>query len=156
ACLPLVAGGEERGAIVLGYVADEERTDLAFLRAAAAQSAIVLENARLYGEAVRDSITGFLSDPGFRQRVEEEIQRPESEPGSGVLLLQLRLTGLPEDEQRAAARLREAARRLRLAVRGLCVFGRAGSTDLEVAIPWRQSAPNAEAIARRVVDRLSM
>lgn len=154
-CLPLIAAGESRGAIVLGYASAEARADLAFLQAAASQSAIVLENARLYRQAVRDAVTGFLSDPGFRQRVAEEIQRAQGEPDAGVVLIQVRITGLPRDDELAGERLREAARRMRLAVRGLAVFGRAGAGDLKLALPWRTQAPQAEALAQRLIDRLT-
>ncbi|MCC7012608.1 MAG: sigma 54-interacting transcriptional regulator [Planctomycetes bacterium] len=153
--LPLIAAGETRGAIVLGFAGEELGSDFAFLQAAASQSAIVLENARLYRQAVRDNVTGFLTDPGFRQRVAEEIQRAQGEPESGVLLVQLRLTGLPRDDELAGERLREAAQRLRLAVRGLAFFGRAGAGDLKIALPWTKGAPNFEALARRLVDRVS-
>jgi DNA-binding NtrC family response regulator/GAF domain-containing protein len=153
-CLPLIAAGDTRGAIVLGFDRGEARGDLAFLQAAASQSAIVLENARLYRQAIRDQVTGFLSDPGFRQRVADEIQRAQSQPESGVLLVQIRLTGLPRDDQSAGERLREAANRLRVAVRGLAVFGRAGASDLEIALPWSGPAPDFETVARRLVDRV--
>jgi transcriptional regulator with GAF, ATPase, and Fis domain len=151
--LPLVAGGNLRGVLLLGLGA-QPAVDLAFLRAAASQAAIVLENARLYQQAVSDAVTGFLSDPGFKQRVSEEIQRAQSQAEAGVLLVQLRLTGLPADDARATARLREAARRLRQAVRGMAVFGRSGSADLRVAIPWSERKPNFAAVAKRISERV--
>lgn len=154
-CLPLIAAGETRGAIVLGLETDAPREDLAFLQAAASQSAIVLENARLYRQAVRDAVTGFLSDPGFRQRVVEEIQRAQGDADSGVLLVQIRLSGLPRDDRLAGERLREAAQRLRLSVRGLAVFGRSGAGDLKLALPWRGSEPSASAVERRLLERLT-
>jgi DNA-binding NtrC family response regulator/GGDEF domain-containing protein/HAMP domain-containing protein len=154
-CLPLLAAGDCRGAIVLGLRTADAPTDLSFLRTAAAQAAIVLENARLYHQAVSDTVTGFLSDPGFRQRLTEEIQRAEEQPEAGVVLVQLRLTDLSEDDERAADRLREAARRMRLAVRGLALFGRSGSADLKVAVPWTGAAPSTAAIEQRVADRVA-
>ena len=154
-CLPLVATGETRGAIVVGFDTELPRKDQAFLLAAASQSAIVLENARLYRQAVRDSVTGFLSDPGFRQRVADEIQRAGSAPGGGVTLLQLHLSGLPRDDERAGERLREAAARLRTSIRGVGVFGRSGAADFKLALPWRGVAPDAEALGQRLIDRLT-
>ncbi len=153
-CLPLLAAGDCRGAIVLGLRSSEQPSDLGFLRTAAAQAAIVLENARLYHQAVTDAVTGFLSDPGFRQRLTEEIRRAEEQPAAGVILVQLRLTDLPEDDELAAGRLREAARRMRLAVRGLAIFGRSGSADLKLAVPWTGDAPSTAATERRVADRV--
>ncbi len=153
-CLPLVAGGRAHGALVLGYASARAVAELAFLRAASQQCAIVLENARLYAQATHDALTGFLTDPGFRQRVAEEIQRARDLPQAGVALVQLRLVGLPRDDERAGARLREAASRLRLAVRGLAVFGRSGAADLTVALPWQGVAPQLEALARRLADRV--
>jgi DNA-binding NtrC family response regulator/GGDEF domain-containing protein len=154
-CAPLIAGGDTRGAMVLGYDDARPSNNLPFLRAAANQAAIVLENARLYSQATRDALTGFLTDPGFRQRLAEEIQRAQDEPSAGVVLVQLRLAGLPRDDQRAGERLREAAQRLRLAVRGMAIFGRSGAADLTVALPWSGRAPQIEALARRLVDRVS-
>ncbi len=154
-CLPLVASGETRGAVVIGFDSDLPRKDQAFLLAAASQSAIVLENARLYRQAVRDAVTGFLSDPGFRQRVADEIQRCGGATGAGVTLLQVHLAGLPRDDERAGERLREAASRLRTSIRGIAVFGRAGAADFKLALPWRGSPPDAEALAARLVDRLT-
>ncbi|MBL8801760.1 MAG: sigma 54-interacting transcriptional regulator [Planctomycetes bacterium] len=153
-CVPLAASGEVRGAVVLGYAQERPAGGLAFLRAAANQSASVLENARLYSQATRDALTGFLTDPGFRQRLAEEIHRVEAEPSAGVVLVQLRLTGLPRDDERAGARLREAAQRLRQAVRGMAVFGRSGAADLSVALPWSGRAPQVEALTRRLIDRV--
>ena len=154
--LPLLAAGECRGAIVLGLRSADLPVDLAFLGAASGQAAIVLENARLYHQAVSDAVTGFLSDPGFRQRLTEEIRRAQERAGAGVLLVQARLTDLPEDDETAAIRMREAARRMRLAVPGLAIFGRAGSSDLKVAIPWGESAPPSfEAVERRIAGRLT-
>ena len=154
--LPLLAAGDCRGAILLGLAAAEAPGDLAFLRAAAGQAAIVLENARLYHEAVTDAVTGFLSEPGFRQRLTEEIQRAEGSEHAGVLLVRLRLGELPEADDEAAVLLREAARRVRLAVRGLAVFGRAGTADLVVAIPWTEREPDAEAVERGIAERVSL
>jgi len=153
--LPLVAAGGVRGALLLGYLTADSEPDLAFLRAASAQAAIVLENARLYHQAVSDGVTGFLTDPGFRQRLSEEILRAEGAREAGVLLVRLRLSGLPEDDRAASERLREAARRLRLAVRGLAVFGRSGSADLQVAVPWSGRRPSPDAFEQRLVDRLT-
>ncbi len=153
-CLPLVAGGRAHGALVLGYSTSRAVAELAFLRAAAQQCATVLENARLYAQATHDALTGFLTDPGFRQRVAEEIQRARDLPQAGVALVQLRLVGLPRDDERAGARLREAASRLRLAVRGMSVFGRSGAADLLVALPWQGVAPQLDALARRLADRV--
>jgi len=154
--LPLLAGGDCRGAIVIALAEREAPLDVAFLRTAASQAAIVLENARLYHQAVTDSVTGFLSDPGFKQRFSEEIQRCEGRPDAGVLVVQVRVGELPDDDARAHARLREAARRMRLAVRGLAVFGRSGSADLRVAIPWSGARPDFEAIEERVVERVRL
>jgi DNA-binding NtrC family response regulator len=153
-CLPLSAAGHCRGAVVLGLASADSPADLTFLRAACAQAAIVLENARLYRQAVSDTATGFLSEPGFRQRLGEEIRRAEGQPGAGVLLVQIRLGGLPEDDARATARLREAARRMRLAVRSMAIFGRSGSSDLKVAIPWSAGRPSFEALERRIAERV--
>jgi len=152
-CLPLVASGETRGAVVVGFDSDLPGKDQAFLLAAASQSAIVLENARLYRQAVRDAVTGFLSDPGFRQRVADEIRRGGA--GTGLTLLQIHLAGLPRDDERAGERLREAASRLGTSIRGVAVFGRSGAADFKLALPWRGSPPDAEALAARVVDRLT-
>jgi DNA-binding NtrC family response regulator/HAMP domain-containing protein len=152
--LPLSAAGGQRGALLFGFRAGEREPDQAFLRAASAQAATVLENARLYHQAVSDAVTGFLSDPAFRQRLSEEILRAQDAHESGVLLVQLRLSALPEDDREAAEHLREAARRMRLAVRGMAVFGRSGSADLEVAIPWSGRRPNFAALERRIVDRV--
>ncbi len=154
--LPLLAGGECRGAVVIA-LGDRGRTlDLTFLRTAASQAAIVLENARLYHQAVTDSVTGFLSEPGFKQRLSEEIQRCEGRADAGVLVVQVRIADLPDEDARAHARLREAARRMRLSVRGLAVFGRSGSADLRLALPWSGAAPDFEAIEARVVDRVRL
>ncbi len=153
-CLPLVAGGRAHGAVVLGYATSRAVADLAFLRAAAQQCATVLENARLYAQATHDALTGFLTDPGFRHRVAEEIQRARDLPEAGVALVHLRLVGLPRDDERAGARLREAASRLRLAIRGLAVFGRSGAADLLVALPWQGVAPQLDALTRRLADRV--
>ena len=152
--LPLVAGGECRGAIVLAYDTPAEPADLDFLRAVASQAAVVLENAQLYEQAVNDPVTGFLTEPSFLQRVREEIQRARGFPGAGVLILQVRVPGLPADDERASERLREAARRLRSAVWGLALFGRWGSSDLRVAVPWTAKRPDFEAVAARVADGL--
>ncbi len=154
--LPLLAGGECRGGIVIALEKLDQKIDLAFLRTAASQAAIVLENARLYHQAVTDSVTGFLSEPGFKQRFSEEIQRCEGREDAGVLVVQVRITGLPADDARAHARLREAARRMRLAVRGLAVFGRSGSADLHVALPWSGTRPDFAAIEERVVERVRL
>ncbi|HTF88045.1 MAG TPA: sigma 54-interacting transcriptional regulator, partial [Planctomycetota bacterium] len=155
-CLPLLAGGDCRGGIVIALADRKRELDLAFLRTAASQAAIVLENARLYHQAVTDSVTGFLSDPGFKQRFSEEIQRCEGRADAGVVVVAVRVTGLPEDDARAHARLREAARRMRLAVRGLAVFGRSGSADLLVALPWSGARPDFAALEQRVVERVRL
>ncbi|MEO6710628.1 MAG: sigma 54-interacting transcriptional regulator, partial [Planctomycetota bacterium] len=155
-CLPLLAGGDCRGGIVIALGDRKRELDLAFLRTAASQAAIVLENARLYHQAVTDSVTGFLSDPGFKQRFSEEIQRCEGRADAGVVVVAVRVTGLPEDDARAHARLREAARRMRLAVRGLAVFGRSGSADLFVALPWSGARPDFAALEQRVVERVRL
>jgi DNA-binding NtrC family response regulator/GGDEF domain-containing protein len=154
--LPLLAGGDCRGGIVIALADAERHVDLAFLRTAASQSAIVLENARLYHQAVTDSVTGFLSEPGFKQRFSEEIQRCEGRPDAGVLLVQVRIGGLPKDDARAHARLREAARRMRLSVRALAVFGRSGSADLHVALPWSDARPDFDALEARIADRVRL
>lgn len=154
--LPLLAGGNCRGAVLVTLQSRETSLDLAFLRTAASQSAIVLENARLYHQAVTDSVTGFLSDPGFKQRFSEEIQRCDGVDEAGVLVVALRVNDLPADDARAHARLREAARRMRLAVRGLAVFGRSGSADLRVALPWSGSRPDFAAIESRIVERVRL
>ncbi len=153
--LPLLAAGRSRGALVLGFQESDAEPDLAFLRAASAQAAIALENARLYHQAISDGVTGFLFDPAFRQRFSEEIQRAEGHSGSGVLLVQVRLTSLPDSDERVAERLREAARRMRQSVRGMAVFGRSGSADLKVAIPWSGRQPHFGAAERRIVERVA-
>jgi DNA-binding NtrC family response regulator len=153
-CLPLSVAGGSRGALIFGFQNADSEPDLAFLRAASAQAATALENARLYRQAVSDNVTGFLSDPAFRQRLSEEILRAEDNSDAGVLLVQLRLSALPEDDVRAAERLREAARRVRLAVRGMALFGRSGSADLEIAVPWTGRRPNFAAFEQRIVDRV--
>ncbi len=152
--LPLVAGGECRGAIVLA-VSRAATLDLTFLRAAAAQAAIALENARLYERAVSDAVTGFLFEPGFRQRLSEEIQRAEGQGNAGVLLVQVRMTELPPNDVVAAERMREAARRMRGALRGMAVFGRSGAADLLVALPWIDQRPNSDALANHIVERIA-
>ncbi|HVS19662.1 MAG TPA: sigma 54-interacting transcriptional regulator, partial [Planctomycetota bacterium] len=153
--LPLSVAGGRRGALLFGFRASEREPDQAFLRAASSQAATVLENARLYHQAVSDAVTGFLSDPAFRQRRAEEILRAQDARAGGVLVVRLRLSALPEDDARAAERLREAARRMRLAVRGMAVFGRSGSADLQVAIPWRERKPAFAVLERRIVDRVA-
>jgi DNA-binding NtrC family response regulator/GAF domain-containing protein len=152
--LPLSAGGERRGALVLAFASTRADEDQAFLRAAASQAAVVLENARLYQQASVDPVTGFLFDGGFKQRLSEEITRAAK---GSVLLVQIRLGDLPADDARATARLREAARRMRAGVRGLAVFGRSGSADLRVALPQVGAAARVtgEALARNLVMRLS-
>jgi DNA-binding NtrC family response regulator/HAMP domain-containing protein len=152
--LPLSAAGGQRGALLFAFRAGEREPDRAFLRAATSQAATVLENARLYHQAVSDSVTGFLSDPAFRQRLSEEILRAQDARAGGVLLVQLRLSELPQDDRLAAEHLREAAKRMRLAVRGMAVFGRSGSADLEVAIPWSGRRPSFDAIEARIVERV--
>ncbi|MCK6448943.1 MAG: sigma 54-interacting transcriptional regulator [Planctomycetes bacterium] len=152
--LPLVAGGNPRGALLVAPATDRE-VDLTFLRAAAAQTAVALENARLYASAVTDAVTGFLFEPGFRQRLVEEIQRAEAAPPAGVRVFQVRFRDLPPVEATAAERIREASRRLRHAARGLAVFGRSGATDLLVALPWTSARPNVEALEARLVEQLT-
>ena len=154
--LPLVAAGEVLGAVLLGFPSPAERTDLAFLRTAAAQAAIVLENARLYHQAVNDPVTGFLTEAGFRQRLSEEIRRAEGQgEDAGVLTVQIRLRGLPKDDERATARLREAARRTRLSVRGMAVFGRSGAADLKVALPWSGRTPDPGEAVRKLIAHVA-
>ncbi|MCC6408332.1 MAG: sigma 54-interacting transcriptional regulator [Planctomycetes bacterium] len=152
--LPLVAGGDARGALLVGTSHDRE-LDLTFLRAASAQAAIALENARLYARAVTDAVTGFLFEPGFRQRLGEEIQRAETQPDAGVRVFQMRFRDLPPVEAVAAERIREASRRMRNALRGMAIYGRSGATDLLVALPWTGHKPNVEALEARLVEQLT-
>lgn len=152
--LPLLAGGDVRGALLLGFESDREPSDQAFLRTAAAQAAIVLENADLYHRAVTDAATGFATDPGFRIRLAEEIQRAEGQGHGGVTVVRVRLRDLPQDDAAADARLREAARRLRGAVRGMAIFGRSGAADLQVALPFGGGAGVPEEVVERILRRL--
>lgn len=152
--LPLLAGGDVRGALLLGFESDREPADQAFLRTAAAQAAIVLENADLYHRAVTDAATGFATDPGFRIRLAEEIQRAEGQGHGGVTVIRVRLRDLPQDDAAADTRLREAARRLRGAVRGMAIFGRSGAADLQVALPFGGGEGAPEGVVDRILRRL--
>jgi len=144
--LPLVLGGASRGAIVLAYATTDEPSDLPFLETVASQAGVVLENARLYQTAVEDPVTGFLFDAGFQRRLSDEIERAESGGGSvvvGAVHLQL-----PRDDEAAEGRLREAALRMRRAVRGLAFFGRSQTAFLYVAVPGPRSGGGASELAR--------
>ncbi|MCE9595218.1 MAG: sigma 54-interacting transcriptional regulator [Planctomycetes bacterium] len=152
--LPLVAGGDPRGALLVGLTA-ERPIDLTFLRAASAQTAVALENARLYARAVTDAVTGFLFEPGFRQRLSEEIQRAETQPDAGVRVFQVRFRDLPPVESVAAERIRDASRRMRNALRGMAIYGRSGATDLLIALPWSGARPRVEALELRLVEQLT-
>ena len=153
--LPLMAGGECRGALLFGWTDPAVQVDLAFLRTAAGQAAIALENARLYQRAVSDPLTGFLFEPAFRERLAEEIRRAQAREGEGVALVRLRLADLPEDDALASERLRTAAQRVRLAVPGLALFGRAGATDLLVAVPRTELAPPLATLEQRIATEVS-
>ena len=165
--LPLLAAGECRGALLLGWADRGARFDLAYLRTAAGQAAIVLENARLYQRAVSDAITGFLFEPAFRERLAEEIRRAQGPAGiggpggtggsggAGVLVVQVRLADLPGDDALASERLRAAASRVRLAVSGLAIFGRFGAGDLAVAVPWTKARPAFAALERRIAEEVA-
>ncbi|RME02676.1 MAG: diguanylate cyclase [Planctomycetota bacterium] len=53
----------------------------------AAQEAIALENARLYRESIRDSLTGLYAHNYFLHRLQEEVQRAELYPRTLSLLI---------------------------------------------------------------------
>ncbi|MDJ0841790.1 MAG: sensor domain-containing diguanylate cyclase, partial [Acidobacteriota bacterium] len=77
-CLPLQKGNETAGVIYLDNLSkpgifQEHQTE--FLKAFSAQTAMALENARLYTQAVTDSLTGLYNRKFINERIFEEMVR---------------------------------------------------------------------------------
>ena len=77
-CIPLQRGKEVTGVIYLDHLSrpgifDEHHAD--FLYAFSAQTAMALENARLYTQAVTDPLTGLYNRKFINERIFEEMVR---------------------------------------------------------------------------------
>lgn len=76
-CAPLLIGGKALGVLYVDATTRGNYTssDLVVMQALANQAAVALENARLYHEAITDSLTGLYSAGYFYRRFQEEVDR---------------------------------------------------------------------------------
>ena len=90
--LPLRVAGRYQGSMVLCFTTEEPaEINLELLSTMAVQTAVALQNARLYRLAVEDFYTGAYVPDYFRRRVVEEVDRAQ-ERGEPLALLGMLLT----------------------------------------------------------------
>jgi diguanylate cyclase (GGDEF)-like protein len=163
--LPLIAGGETRGAALLMWREDELESrarSKEFLGTLASQVTIALENARLYQLAVRDPLSGLHVHSYFAGRLKEEIDRAlrSKRPLSVIRLDVPGLARLRDGAgpEHAAETLRDVARTIRAALRRMCVAARNGDASFEILLPEtekREAMRVAERLRRQVDARLA-
>jgi diguanylate cyclase (GGDEF)-like protein len=158
--VPLVMYGENIGALVA--YADEEGAfgahELTLLEAIAGQAAAAVENARLYGLANIDGLTGLYVRRYFDARVAEEIERARRFASSFALVLldlddfkQMNDThGHPFGDRV----LREIAAIAASQLRGVDLAARYGGEELAFLLP-RTSLADAQAVAERIREAVA-
>ena len=162
--LPLVAGGETRGAALLLFregAAEAPGRSREFLGTLASQVTIALENARLYQLAVRDPLSGLHEHSYFTGRLKEEIDRAQRSK-SPLSVIRLDVDGLAPFRDQAgpdatAEVLRDVARTIRSAIRRMCVAARTREASFEILLPEtekREALRVAERLRRQVDARL--
>lgn len=158
--VPLLMYGETIGALAaecleaFTFGPDEVR----LLDAIAGQAATAVENARLYGLANIDGLTGLYCRRYFDQRIAEEIERARRF-GSSFALIMLDLDDFKKLNDTLGhvagdRALREVSAIAASQLRGVDLAARFGGEELAFLLP-RTSLADAHAVAERIRDAVS-
>jgi diguanylate cyclase (GGDEF)-like protein len=155
---PLLAGGRSLGCAVLAYDrCPPPDVNLDFLAALTRQTAIALENARLYRLAIEDPSTGAYVLAYFRRRLGEEVARAR-QAERPLSLLKLELPNVPDLAAAGGETQDRLMERLVGVVRGelrqLSLIGRSAALELEILLP-ETSRHEALRVIARLRDRLA-
>ena len=140
-CAPLLIGGKALGVLYVDATTRGNYTssDLMIMQALANQAAVALENARLYQEAITDSLTGLYSAGYFYRRFQEEVDRTRryGRPVAIVLADMNDLKGINDRYGHLAGNqaLQALAGILRSQVRAVDIPCRYGGDEFAVILP---------------------
>jgi two-component system, cell cycle response regulator len=157
---PIVSAGRLAGMLALGgrHVARLGPESDSFLQQVAGQAHIVLQNSRLFERvqqlAIRDGLTELFNHRHTVEIIQQEVGRVARYPESALSVLMLdvdHFKGVNDRLGHAAGDtvLRELARVLREAVRGVDSVGRYGGEEFVVVLPQTRHEE-----ARRTAERL--
>ena len=159
--VPLVMYGENLGALVAESPAPDAfgANELRLLEAISGQAAAAVENARLYGLANVDGLTGLYSRRYFDTRVAEEIERARRFDSSFALVM-LDLDDFKRVNDTLGhvtgdRVLREVAAVAASQLRGVDLAARWGGEELAFLLP-RTSLADAHAVAERIREAVAL
>jgi diguanylate cyclase (GGDEF)-like protein len=159
--VPLVMYGENMGALVAESASPDAfgPNELRLLEAISGQAAAAVENARLYGLANVDGLTGLYSRRYFDARLAEEIERARRFDSTFALVM-LDLDDFKRINDTLGhvvgdRVLREVAAIAASQLRGVDLAARWGGEELAFLLP-RTSLADAQAVAERIREAVAV
>ncbi len=157
--LPLPVPGKVLGIIVILFPLGGEParpSNPEYLKSLAQQTAVSLENARLYLLAIRDPDTGFYVHSYFFHRLAEELDRTIHDRGKLAVVRFAFMSGEPVSKA-ASETVRllaaELALVLRLVCRDMYMIGMGGASGFDILMP-DADREKAQDLARSVISEL--
>lgn len=153
-CLPIFVKENKRGYFLL----DPEIRDEEFLNTLMTQVSFAIENARLFHEAITDSLTGLYLKRYFQIQLDTELKRARRHRRDVALLMldidHFKKVNDTYGHPRGDMVLKGVAELLKAIVREIDVVSRYGGEEIAIILP-DTAGDQAEAIAERIRDKVA-